>query len=76
MKLIKFIVRNMFKLIDFMIDFINDITGLNISNLPRFPKELDKEKMNMDIYVPLEGPAAEEIFRMIKNRLEVENKTH
>ena len=39
MKVIKFVVRNTLKLIDSIIDFINYITGLNLSNLPKFPKE-------------------------------------
>ena len=39
MKIIKFIVRNILKLIDNIIDFINYITGLNISSLPKFPKQ-------------------------------------
>ena len=39
MKVIKFIVRNILKVIDNIIDFINYVTGLNLSHLPKFPKE-------------------------------------
>lgn len=38
MRVLKFIVRNILKVIDNIIDFINYITGLNISNLPKFPE--------------------------------------
>ena len=39
MRILKFIVRNILKAIDNIIDFINYITGLNISNLPKFPEK-------------------------------------
>lgn len=39
MRVLKFIVRNILKAIDNIIDFINYITGLKLSNLPKFPEE-------------------------------------
>ena len=39
MRALKFIVRNILKAIDNIIDFINYITGLKLSNLPKFSEE-------------------------------------
>ena len=39
MKVLKFIVRNILKAIDNIIDFINYVTRLNLSNIPKFPEE-------------------------------------
>ena len=38
-------------------------------------EEIDKQKIRVDVCVPLNGPVAEEVFKLIKNKLEIENYT-